>query len=182
MEFGYHLAVAHRLSGKVYREALFHTAPASILDIKNAVVKAVTALPMTVVPVTKVNVLRDLSLRAASADQVIRELAQNATGDDFLDEEDRESEQINALYNKYGNKPKMSGVRPRDLSKVQCFNCKRMGHMKAQCRLNTAAKATTQSGQKRGGCYICEDPGHWADRCPQKKKGFWGNTGTNQPP
>ena len=114
------------------------------------------------------------------ASDLVQEMAQTTvgTGDDFFEEDDFETHQIHAMFNQYGNKP----IKPRDSTQMRCFTCKRLGHVKAQCRQKIAPKTSEEAKKKRGACFICRDEGHWADKCPQKKSGFWGKTGSNPPP
>jgi hypothetical protein len=63
------------------------------------------------------------------------------------------------------NKKKM--IKKKDISKVQCFKCKELGHYADKCP-ERDNKANRQRGTDLVTCQKCNQKGHYARRCEEK--------------
>jgi hypothetical protein len=64
-------------------------------------------------------------------------------------------------------KKKKKMTKKKDISKVQCFNCKELGHYADKCP-ERDNKANRQRGTDLVTCQKCNQKGHYARRCEEK--------------
>ena len=98
---------------------------------------------------------RDLEINEAMAIAVRFEAINKTTNRGFMPSRNRgynQSSNTNTDANTgSAEEPELNAMRaPRDLSKVQCYNCQRFGHIQAYCRSPRAASTGAQNGPGRG--------------------------------
>ena len=75
-------------------------------------------------------------------------------------------ESANYIYNG-------SDTSKRDLSKIECYNCGKKGHMSRDCqsaRKSSTSKITPKSNKDKSHitCHLCKEKAHYANECPKR--------------
>ena len=91
--------------------------------------------------------------------------------------EEHELEELLALERpKKKKKKKCPNPNKEDITQVQCYNCKEMGHYANECpekKKNQGNKQKAMIPKEKKDisqvmCFKCKELGHYADKCPEK--------------